>query len=87
MIRLEALGCAIPNLVQVCELLELSGIAKKMKIKMKEIPVPMSDDDFVLGKQMAHKMQMKLRINMTKTNQFIKETKCFLQNQPKFQNQ
>ena len=38
-IRLEALGGAIPNLVMVTELLELSGMAKKSKIKAKEMPL------------------------------------------------
>ena len=38
-IRLEALGGAIPNLVLVTELIELSGMAKKTKIKSKEVPL------------------------------------------------
>ena len=58
------------------ELLELCGIAKKTKIKMKEIPVPLSEDGYMVGKNIAHKMQMKLRINMTKSTQFVKESKA-----------
>ena len=45
MVRLEALGSAIPNLVRVAEMLELAGVCTKETVKMKPRRLKISDDD------------------------------------------
>jgi hypothetical protein len=44
-VRLEALGSAIPNLIRVAEMLEISGICTKENTKIKPRRLKVNEDD------------------------------------------